>query len=72
MRAVLVSLLGVFVFFLVWPVAQLVVLGADRVDIEYFPPPSISTRYARWLLAVLLAALPTGLLMRKMWRLMSR
>ncbi len=72
MRAVLVSLLGLFVFFLIWPITQLVVVGSDRVDIEYFPPPSISTGYGQWLFAVLIAAIPTALLMRRLWQLMSR
>ncbi len=74
MRAILVGLLGLFVFALLCPFVQLLVLGADRAG--YYPPPRLSVGYAHWLLsfgpAALLTALPTVLLMWWFWRLLAR
>ena len=74
MRAVLVSLFGLLLFCMLCPFAQYLMLGADRAG--YYPAPSLSIRYLRWLLDVslpaLVAAVPTGFLMWRLWRLMAR
>ena len=74
MRAVLVGLFGSLLFCMLCPFAQYLMLGADHAG--YYPAPSLSLRYLRWLLDVLLpalvAAVPTAFLMWRLWRLVAR
>ncbi len=74
MRAILVGASGFLVFWVLYSIAQRALLGPDRFD--FYPTPTLTIWYARWLLtmatAALLAAIPTGLLMWGMWRVLAR
>lgn len=70
MRVVIVGLLGLLLFFLIWPFFQLALLGPELAGNTL--PPRLSLVYLRWLLALFFALVTTGLILRKMWRLMTR
>lgn len=64
MRLVLVGLLGILIFWLLWPLSQLLV-GLDPDGNPSFPLP-------RWLAAGLLVLAMTSASMVTLWRRMSR
>ncbi|HEX5503610.1 MAG TPA: hypothetical protein VFW96_13385 [Thermomicrobiales bacterium] len=73
MRVILVGLLGLLVFAFLWPWTQFALFGPEGAS--YSPPPTLTMGYLWWLLdmglAAVIAAIPTGLLRRTMWRLMT-
>lgn len=74
MRVVVVGVCGLLIFWVLWNLAQLALLGPDRIDL--YPTPRLTIGYLRWLLtmiaAAVLAALPAGLLMWAIWWALSR
>lgn len=69
MRVIVVGLSGLIVFWMLCNLAQLALLGVERVDL--YPAPTLAPWYVRWLLtmaaAVVLTAIPAGLLMGLLW-----
>lgn len=64
MRVFLIGLLGLLVFWLLWPLSQLLV-GLDPDGNPSFP-------LLRWLAAGFLVMIATGFITAQVWRWMSR
>lgn len=74
MRVIAVGLSGFIVFWMLCNLTQLALLGVERIDL--YPAPTLAAWYFRWLLtmatAVVLASVPTVLLMALFWRILPR
>lgn len=74
MRVIAAGFVGLLAFWVCWDLAQIVILGPDRLDL--YPAPTLAGWYFRWLLemacGMTIAAILAGLLMRATWRLLTR